>query len=89
LNHQKGLVIDPYAGSGTTLVAAKLLGHNYVGIEISDEYRRMALERISNSFLERGNLEQEIQLHGVITTFNEYKSQGRSKPRSSKQKRLV
>lgn len=38
MDEDKGTIIDPYCGSGTTLVAAKLLGHKYIGIDISDEY---------------------------------------------------
>ena len=33
---KKGTVIDPYIGSGTTAVAAKLLGCDYIGIDIKD-----------------------------------------------------
>jgi len=89
LNDKKGFVIDPYAGSGTTLVAAKLLGHDYLGIEISEEYRQKALERLNNAFLERDDLEQEIQRHSVKNTFKDYKLQGRSKPRSQRQRKLI
>src|SRR5262249_17800668 len=32
------LVIDPFAGSGTTLAVAKKLGRQYLGVELSDEY---------------------------------------------------
>ncbi len=38
------LVLDPFAGSGTALVAAKELGRNYIGIDVSPEYCRIARE---------------------------------------------
>ena len=47
------LVLDPFIGSGTTAVAAKRLGRDYLGIEISPEYCAMAEQRIildSNGF---------------------------------------
>lgn len=48
LNEEKGIVIDPYCGSGTTLVAAKLLGKDYVGIDISEDYIAFAKNRLNN-----------------------------------------
>lgn len=36
------LVLDPFCGSGTTALAAKRLGRNYVGIDVSQEYCEMA-----------------------------------------------
>jgi site-specific DNA-methyltransferase (adenine-specific) len=40
------IILDPFMGSGTTAVAAKKLGRDFVGIEISSEYREMALRRL-------------------------------------------
>ena len=40
-------ILDPFAGSGTTGVAAKKLGRHYLLFEISEEYCRIALERIA------------------------------------------
>ena len=43
-----GLVIDPFAGSGTTLVAAASLGRRYWGCEIDEHYYKVALARLKN-----------------------------------------
>ena len=40
------LVVDPFVGSGTTCVAAKMLERNYVGIEKEEDYVVIATERI-------------------------------------------
>ncbi len=40
------LILDPFCGSGTTCVAARMLGRNYIGIDISEEYCKIARERI-------------------------------------------
>lgn len=41
-----GTVLDPFIGSGTTAVAAKLLGRHYIGFEIDPEYYDIACKRI-------------------------------------------
>jgi len=41
-----GIVCDPFCGSGTTLIVAKKLGRNFIGIELSEEYVKIAEARI-------------------------------------------
>jgi len=40
------LVLDPFNGSGTTCVAAKRLGRRYLGIDTSEEFVALAIERL-------------------------------------------
>ena len=42
-----GIVLDPFAGSGTTCLVAKKLGRHYIGIELNPEYVKMAKKRIN------------------------------------------
>jgi DNA modification methylase len=44
-----GVVLDPFIGSGTVAVIAERLHRRWVGIELKDEYRRLALRRIAAS----------------------------------------
>lgn len=40
------IILDPFAGSGTTCVAAKQLGRQWIGIEINPDYCKIADERL-------------------------------------------
>ncbi len=40
------LILDPFAGSGTTLAVAKRLGRDFLGIELSKEYVRKIRKRL-------------------------------------------
>jgi len=40
------LILDPFCGSGTTCVAAKMLGRKYIGIDISNDYCNIARQRL-------------------------------------------
>jgi len=44
-----GVVLDPFAGSGTTLVAAEREGYQWVGCEMSEDYHRVASERLAQA----------------------------------------
>ena len=45
-SNEGDLVLDPMCGSGTTCKAARQLGRNYIGIDISHEYCKIAIERL-------------------------------------------
>jgi DNA modification methylase len=47
-SYEEDLILDPFMGSGTTAVAAKNLGRNYIGYEIKKEYVELSKERIKN-----------------------------------------
>jgi len=43
----QGTVLDPFAGSGSSLLAAKTLGRNYIGMELDAKYHAIAERRLA------------------------------------------
>lgn len=50
-SNEDDIVLDPFLGSGTTAVACKELKRNYIGIEISPEYCKIAEDRLRQGVL--------------------------------------
>lgn len=44
---ENDVILDPFLGSGTTCVAAKELGRQYIGIEINEKYYNIAKDRLN------------------------------------------
>lgn len=43
------IILDPFTGSGTTCAAADIMGRRYIGIEISEEYCKIARKRVQEA----------------------------------------
>ncbi len=55
-----GIVLDPFAGSGTTGIACKIDGFNFVGLELSEEYTEIANSRIESFKEEKVFIDETI-----------------------------
>jgi len=58
LTYKNDIVLDPFVGSGTSLVAAETLDRRWIGIELSSAYSKVAHDRV-NVFVE-GKRQQQI-----------------------------
>jgi site-specific DNA-methyltransferase (adenine-specific) len=48
VSREGAVVLDPFAGSGSTLIACKRLGRKYIGIELEPDYVKIAEARIKS-----------------------------------------
>ncbi|HTO17368.1 MAG TPA: site-specific DNA-methyltransferase [Edaphocola sp.] len=62
----EGVVLDPFAGSGTTAIIAKKMNRDFIGFEINAKYSAMAQKRISKQLrllslfnIEKGEVEYD------------------------------
>lgn len=53
LTYKNDIVLDPFAGSGTSLVAAEVLDRQWIGIELSPNYAEVARKRVNTFVLEK------------------------------------
>ena len=61
-----GIVLDPFAGSGSTLVAAVTEGFRFIGIEREPEYHQIACQRVGKALARRQELENQQAVFGVM-----------------------
>ncbi|MFM6083295.1 MAG: DNA-methyltransferase [Dolichospermum sp.] len=67
LTPEGGTVLDPFAGSGTTAVACKELGRNYICIEKEREYVDIIHQRLDTPITERGlTVEEQVEIEEKI-----------------------
>jgi len=82
------VVLDPFCGSGTTLVSAKLLGREYIGIDISSKAINLTKQRLQNSIKTSSRLlkvgkeaynqkpEAELAMLNALNAFPVYRNKG-------------
>jgi hypothetical protein len=62
---QSGIVLDPFAGAGTTLLKAKELDRRFIGIELNEEYADMARARVGLSPHDPAHVREDDNQHGL------------------------
>ena len=60
LSYKNDIVLDPFAGSATTCVAAEILDRRWIGIELSPNYAQIAIDRITPFVNEKRQLKMEV-----------------------------
>lgn len=75
-NDNQGTILDPFAGVGSTLMAAKELNKDAIGIELSQEFTDIAMSRISNAENQLtlfDKVESNVEIHVIDSrTLSQY-----------------
>lgn len=61
-SYQGDIILDPFNGAGTTTLVAERTGRNYIGIDISEEYCKIAENRIKTEVLKNFSKELDEKL---------------------------
>ncbi len=61
LSYKNDLILDPFAGSGTSMVAAELLDRRWIGIELSPNYCEVARKRIKSFIDDKSQPELDFE----------------------------
>ena len=64
LSYKNDIILDPFNGSGTSCVAAEILDRRWIGIELSENYCKIARERIQSFIDEKKQQEIEFENGG-------------------------
>ena len=65
LSYKEDLIFDPFNGSGTTCLAAEMLGRPWIGCDISPNYVKVAKERVQEYKLNQQQLEIVLDEHST------------------------
>ena len=74
-----GTILDPFMGSGSTGIGAKLEGFNFIGIELDPEYCKIAQARIGDIEIEQlGTVSETVKSEKPIEASKEIDNKGNS-----------
>jgi len=68
-SNKRDIVLDPFSGSGTTAIQAKIMERNYIGIDINEEYVQKSKKRLENY----ASMENKVSdKKGVLSDFIQF-----------------